>query len=91
MVYISTRDTGKKVSGAQAIVKGISEDGGLFIPESIPSLSKNDIKKMLEMDYSERAAYIMKFYLPDFSYEELLECAARRTESMIPTPPPLLK
>lgn len=91
MLYISTRDKNKKVSGAFAVVNGISEDGGLYIPESIPKISKSDIKKMLEMDYSERAAYIMKLYLPEFSNEELLSSAKKAYSKFDGDPAPLVK
>ena len=64
MLYTSTRDTTKKISGASAIVSGISEEGGLIVPQSIPKLSGSDIKKLLEMDYCERAAYIMNLTAP---------------------------
>lgn len=91
MVYISTRDKNKKVSGAQAIVQGIAEDGGLFVPESIPVLKESDIKQMLEMDYAERAAYIMKLYLSEFSYEDLLTCAKSAYSKFDNDPAPLVK
>ena len=42
MLYTSTRNKTIKVSGASAIVNGISEDGGLYVPESIPKLSENE-------------------------------------------------
>lgn len=91
MVYISTRDNQNKVSGAQAIVQGISEEGGLFVPETIPQLSDSDINKMLEMDYAERAAYIMGLYLPEFSYEELHTCAEEAYSKFENDPAPLVK
>ncbi|MDD4003322.1 MAG: threonine synthase [Clostridia bacterium] len=77
MLYTSTRDKTKKISGASAIVSGISDEGGLFVPQSIPKLSGGDIKKLLEMDYCERAAYIMNLYLTEFSFEQLLACAKK--------------
>jgi threonine synthase len=91
MVYISTRDKNIRVSGAEAIVKGISDDGGLFVPENIPVLSQSDIKKMFEMDYAERAAYIIRLYLPEFSYEELYEAAKKAYGKFDGDPAPLVK
>ena len=72
MKYISTRDAKRVVSGAQAIVEGIAPDGGLYVPESFPALKAEDWKKLLEMDYTERAAYVLSMYLDEFTYEELL-------------------
>ena len=72
MRFFSTRGFGP-VSGAEAVVKGLADDGGLFVPESFPSISLDDIADLAALEYPERSAYIMSQYLTDFSYEELLE------------------
>lgn len=72
MKYTGTRDGKLSVSGSEAIVKGISNDGGLFVPSSFPVLSKADIDALCETDYPERAAKILSLYLDDFTYDELL-------------------
>ena len=72
MKYISTRDVNQVVSGAQAIVEGIAPDGGLYVPASFPSLSAEDWSRLRDMEYTERAAYVLSLYLDEFSYEELL-------------------
>ncbi len=72
MNYISTRGGKDCVSAAGAIKQGLATDGGLFMPESIPSLSKDDIAKLCGMSYAERAAYILSLFLTDYSYDELL-------------------
>ena len=46
MDYISTRDNACRVSAAQAIVSGLSPDGGLFLPESLPQFTRSDIEAM---------------------------------------------
>lgn len=71
MNYFSTRDSSKKVSAAQAIARGLAPDGGLYIPESIPQLAPDEIKKLCKLDYRERAVSIMGLYLSEFSKEEL--------------------
>lgn len=71
MKYFSTRDKNNIVSAAQAIVQGLASDGGLFVPETIPTVSVSGIEKLLKMDYRERAAAIMGMYLDEFSAEEL--------------------
>lgn len=74
MKYQSTRDiTNQKVEAAQAIKQGLASDGGLFVPESVPSISHDDIKKLCPLSYPERAAYILSLYLTDYTYDELLE------------------
>ena len=74
MLYQSTQDKSQSVSSAQAIAQGISKDGGLFVPESIPQLSLLDLRAMLDMDYCERAKFIISMYLTDFTAEEIDEC-----------------
>lgn len=73
MNYISTRNKNIKLSGAEAIVSGLAEDGGLFVPESIPTLTKNDFDKLIEMNYQERVAFVLSKFLSDYTYDELLE------------------
>ena len=58
MDYKSTRNNEVKVVSAQAIAQGISEDGGLFVPESIPSITKDDIVKLGDMSYRDRAFFV---------------------------------
>ena len=63
MYYKSTRDSSVNITSAEAIVQGISKDGGLFVPSEIPSISMDEIVKLGDMSYSERAAYIFAKYL----------------------------
>ena len=53
---------------------GIAADGGLFVPESIPCLSQDDIRSMVHMNYKERAAKILSLFLTDYIDEELKKC-----------------
>lgn len=64
MYFISTRG-GEKVTGAQAIVQGLAKNGGLFVPEKFPKVSRDELEKMQEMNYPERAAFILGKYLAD--------------------------
>ncbi len=74
MNYMSTRNTELKLKAAEAIKKGLSEEGGLFVPEKIPALAKSDLKKMLGMSYIERANLVLKKYLTDFTAAEISDC-----------------
>lgn len=74
MYYTSTRDKNVKVTAAQAIAKGISAEGGLFVPTEIPKISLEDIEKLSKLDYIGRAKEILKLYLTDFTEEELDMC-----------------
>ena len=65
MKYYSTRDTKKqKFESAQVIKQGLAADGGLFIPETIPTLDSEDIKTLCGMSYPERAATVLSRFLP---------------------------
>ncbi|WP_316608136.1 threonine synthase [uncultured Ruminococcus sp.] len=74
MYYNSTQDKSKSVASAQAIAQGISQDGGLFVPESFPQLTADELKGMLKMSYRDRAKLIISKYLTDFTQEEIADC-----------------
>ncbi len=71
MNFISTRG-GEKVSGAQAIVKGLSENGGLYVPEKFPKISEREFNEMLAQSYAERAALVLGKFLTEYDAAELL-------------------
>jgi len=77
MKYISTRGTDYQYSSAQAIKQGIAPDGGLFVPESIPKLTKEDFIRMAGKTYVEIAAEVLSMYLDDYSRSELLDYCDR--------------
>ncbi len=74
MFYNSTRNSNVKVSSAEAITRGISADGGLFVPEEIPALTYDEIKEIGGMKYADRASYVFAKYLTDFTDAEIHYC-----------------
>ena len=74
MFYKSTRNSGVSISSAEAIVQGISADGGLFVPSEIPQMSMDEIVKLGDMSYAERAAVVFSKFLTDFTDAELKYC-----------------
>lgn len=74
MDYISTRDINTVVNAAQAISKGISAEGGLFVPTQIPTLSADDFEFLKGKDYVSRAKFVLSKFLQDFSDEEISHC-----------------
>ncbi|MCL2056659.1 MAG: threonine synthase [Oscillospiraceae bacterium] len=74
MKYISTRDSTQSVSSAQAIVRGISRESGLFVPETLPRLSGRDFAGLLADDYIGRAGKILSRFLTDFTDGEIKSC-----------------
>ena len=84
LIYNSTRSKNETVTASQAILKGLADDGGLFVPASIPALDK-DIKELAEMDYKQVAYEVMKLYITDFTEEELKNCINRAYDSKFDT------
>ncbi len=73
VLYKSTRSNKAPVKASEAILKGLSEDGGLFVPDHIPALDKSLIQ-LSKMSYQEVAYEVMKLFLTDFTEEELKDC-----------------
>lgn len=73
LMYKSTRNNNETVTASQAILKGLAENGGLFVPTSIPSLDVS-IEALSKMSYQEVAFEVMKLLLTDFTEEELKYC-----------------
>ena len=86
MMYQSTRDSShKKYSAAEVIKMGLAPDGGLFIPESIPALTADELTALCKETYPVRAAGILGKFLTDYTYEELLsDCEAAYAETSFP-------
>ena len=74
MKYISTRGDKQELHAASAIIKGIAEDGGLFIPNAIPKIDSIFLKSLINLSYQDRAIRILEKFLPDYSQEELNQC-----------------
>ena len=74
MKYVSTRDKAHHVDAAQAIVAGLSREGGLYVPEDFPSFSADRIESMAGMPYAARAAEVLSAYLTDYTRGEIDAC-----------------
>ncbi len=78
MMFYSTRDSEKKLFKASEVIKqGLASDGGLFVPEAIPSVTIDEISALTKMSYPEIAATILSKFLSDYTYDELLEDASK--------------
>lgn len=84
LCYHSTRNKQIKVTAAQAILKGLAEDGGLFVPEKIPQLEV-PFEQLSNMTYQEVAYEVMRLYLTDFTEEELKACIAHAYDAKFDT------
>ncbi len=76
-MFISTRGNPEKLTASQAILKGIAEDGGLYIPTEFSKFSKLDISNLCDLDYKGRAKYILKELLDDFTEDEISDCVEK--------------
>lgn len=86
MDYKSTRNSSLRVQSAETIARGISEDGGLFVPVSMPVLTLEELSEMAGLPYAERAARIFAKFLTDFTPEELEYCTKHAYGSQFDTP-----
>lgn len=73
LYYSSTRNAKDRVTASQAILKGLADDGGLFVPSEIPALDVS-LKELADMSYQETAYQVLKLFLTDYTEEELRHC-----------------
>ncbi len=76
MNYKSTRSTEGVYSSAQVIKQGLASDGGLFVPVEMPHIDEITVAALSQMDYAQRAAYILGLFLTDYTPEELEQMAS---------------
>ena len=84
LLYKSTRNAEKTVTASEAILKGLADDGGLFMPVSIPKLDVT-LNELKDMTYQETAYAVMKQFLTDFTEEELKNCIAKAYDEKFDT------
>ena len=84
VLYKSTRSNKAPVKASEAILKGLSDDGGLFVPDHIPALEKS-LKELSKMSYREVAYEVMKLFLSDFTEDELKKCIRKAYDEKFDT------
>jgi threonine synthase len=84
ILYRSTRSDAAPITASAAILKGLSPDGGLFVPETIPALTK-PLSCLAGLSYQELAYEIMSAYFTDFTEEELRSCIENAYDSKFDT------
>ncbi len=84
ILYKSTRSDSAPITASQAILKGLSDDGGLFVPTAVPKLDKT-LRELAQMDYRGVAYEVMKLMLSDFTEEELKTCIQRAYDEKFDT------
>lgn len=84
LLYRSTRGHSSPKTASQAILQGLAEDGGLFVPDSIPTLDKS-MHELAGLSYQETAYEVMKQFLTDYTEEELKHCISHAYDSKFDT------
>ena len=84
IMYSSTRGGEKNLTASQAILKGLADDGGLFMPEEIPTFDF-DLHTLVGKSYQETAYEVMKLFLTDYTEEELKSCIQKAYDEKFDT------
>lgn len=88
MKYVSTRDASiikSKITASEAVCRGLAPDGGLYVPEALPSLTLDEINSLAALPYTERAAHILSLFFDEFSLDELREiCRSAYSSASFP-------
>ena len=84
ILYKSTRSDVAPVKASEAILKGLVEDGGLYVPETIPALDKT-IDELSQMTDPQVDYEVMKLYFTDFTEAELKACIEKAYDSKFDT------
>ena len=75
--YSSTRGNAEQLDSAQAIIRGLAADGGLFVPDAMPKVDMAFIEGLKTLSYEERAEKVLGLFLTDYTAEELSGCVTR--------------
>ena len=82
--YKSTRGGQEVVDASYAILKGLADDGGLYMPEKFPKFDFK-FKELMHKGYKETAYEVMKLLLSDYTKEELMDCIEKAYDDKFDT------
>lgn len=85
MIYKSTRSSKNEISSCEAMINGIADDGGLYVPGKIPIINEQ-LDSLINMNYKELACYITGKFFTDFKDIELQECVRMAYDNKFDTP-----
>ena len=77
MKYISTRGNNQELTAAEAIIQGLADDGGLFVPETMPKVDMAFIEGLKNLSYQQRAVKVLSKFLTDYTQAEIEGCVER--------------
>lgn len=84
LMYQSTRSNSEPITASKAILKGLADDGGLYVPVTVPKLGLS-MKEIANLTYQQTAYEVMKLFLTDFTEEELKTCIEKAYDSKFDT------
>lgn len=84
LMYQSTRSQSKPITASQAILKGLADDGGLYVPQSIPRLNIS-LDELSKLSYQDTAYKVMKLFFTDYTEEELKYCISHAYDDKFDT------
>lgn len=85
MIYRNTRNRDEAILSCGAMIKGIANDNGLYVPDEIPLINE-ELTDIMNMSYKELAFFIMKRFFMDFEDGELMGCIERAYDSKFDSP-----
>ena len=78
MKYVSTRDNSKEYSFEDVFIKGLADDGGLYIPKSLKKYNTKELSELKNLSYNELSTEIINQFSSDFiSRDELLSLISK--------------
>ena len=79
MKYISTRNSSKEYNFEQIFIKGLADDGGLFVPETIKKFNNEELSKLKNLDYSDLSTEIINIFSSDFISKDELSSLIKKS------------
>ena len=81
MKYVSTRDSSKEYNFEQVFVKGLADDGGLYVPTSLKKYSAQELHELKKLNYNELSTEIINLFSSDFISKEELSTLIKKSYS----------
>ena len=81
MRYVSTRDNSKEYSFEDVFVKGLANDGGLYVPKSLKKYSSAELLELKNLNYNELSTEIINLFSSDFISKEELSPLIKKSYS----------
>ena len=81
MKYISTRNSSKEFNFDEVFIKGLADDGGLYVPKSLKKYSTEQLLKLKNLNYNELSTEIINLFSADFISREELSSLNKKSYS----------